>query len=473
MIPASDARNDYVGNSTATAFTGEFRIDDETEVAVYRDGVLAALNVDYTVSGVGADEHTVTFLTAPGTGVAVTLIRAQPLSQLTDYIRNEPFPSERVETDFDKLIKTAQMLQEQLRRALKYRVESTLLNPILPDGEEGKILRWLTETELENVDPADYLVLTVAGVPVTLPLAINEGGTASTTAADARTALGVPGLATVNTFTQRNIWNKGTTIASATTITIPTDGNYFDVSGTTTITGFQGMVAGLWFILRFTNILTLTHSTNLRLPNKSNIVTKSNDIGLFVADSATAVRCVSYVKSNEDDAESSNAMFPGMMMLYGGTSAPTGWLLCDGAAISRTTYLALFTAIGTAFGSGDGSTTFNVPDLRGRFPAGKAGSGTFVTLGSTGGVETLPNHTHSTPAHTHTLAEGAGVANSDTSGKIIIDSAGDLATPTGTIATENEASATTESGGAGTSGNPGTSPSIVNPFQVVNYIIKT
>ena len=50
---------------------------------------------------------------------------------------------------------------------------------------------------------------------------------------------------------------------------------------------------------------------------------------------------------------------------YGGATAPTGWLLCDGAAISRTTYAALFAVIGTAYGSGDGETTFNVPDKRG------------------------------------------------------------------------------------------------------------
>ncbi len=53
-------------------------------------------------------------------------------------------------------------------------------------------------------------------------------------------------------------------------------------------------------------------------------------------------------------------------MPYAATSAPTGWLLCDGTAVSRSTYAALFSAISTTFGAGDGSTTFNVPDLRGK-----------------------------------------------------------------------------------------------------------
>lgn len=57
---------------------------------------------------------------------------------------------------------------------------------------------------------------------------------------------------------------------------------------------------------------------------------------------------------------------PGIIEQYAGASAPTGYLMCDGTAYSRTTYAALYAAIGTAYGAGDGSTTFNVPDLRGR-----------------------------------------------------------------------------------------------------------
>lgn len=67
----------------------------------------------------------------------------------------------------------------------------------------------------------------------------------------------------------------------------------------------------------------------------------------------------------------------GLILPYGGSSAPTNWFLCDGSAKSRTTYASLFAVIGTAYGSGDGSTTFNVPDMRGRAPVG-AGTGTKV-----------------------------------------------------------------------------------------------
>lgn len=58
---------------------------------------------------------------------------------------------------------------------------------------------------------------------------------------------------------------------------------------------------------------------------------------------------------------------PGIVMYFANSTAPNGWIKANGAAISRTAYSALFTAIGTTYGAGDGSTTFNLPDLRGEF----------------------------------------------------------------------------------------------------------
>lgn len=100
----------------------------------------------------------------------------------------------------------------------------------------------------------------------------------------------------------------------------------------------------------------------------------------------------------------------GVISSYGGSNAPVGWLLCDGTAVSRTTYADLFATLGTVYGVGDGSTTFNLPNLQDRFPLGKGS--TFTTLGATGGSATstavhthdLANHTHSLASHTHNLA---------------------------------------------------------------------
>lgn len=91
----------------------------------------------------------------------------------------------------------------------------------------------------------------------------------------------------------------------------------------------------------------------------------------------------------------------GAIWMYGGGSAPTGWLACTGAAVSRTTYAALFTAIGTTYGAGDGSTTFTLPNFTSKIPRGN-------TPGTGGGADTvtlseanLPSHTHTGPSHTH------------------------------------------------------------------------
>ena len=62
----------------------------------------------------------------------------------------------------------------------------------------------------------------------------------------------------------------------------------------------------------------------------------------------------------------------GAVCSFAGTSAPDGWLVCDGAAVSRTTHAALFAQIGTAFGAGDGDATFNLPDLRDEFVRGSS-----------------------------------------------------------------------------------------------------
>ena len=69
-----------------------------------------------------------------------------------------------------------------------------------------------------------------------------------------------------------------------------------------------------------------------------------------------------------------NVVPTGTIISYAGATVPAGWLLCDGSAVSRTTYTALFAALNTAWGFGDGSTTFNVPDLRGRFMRGTDGT---------------------------------------------------------------------------------------------------
>jgi microcystin-dependent protein len=107
-----------------------------------------------------------------------------------------------------------------------------------------------------------------------------------------------------------------------------------------------------------------------------------------------------------------NEAFPtGSIIGWGGTTGtiPTRWLQCDGSAINRTTYSALFTAIGTAYGTGDGSTTFNIPDGLGRMMLG-AGTGSGLTVrarGDKSGTQTHAISLAEMPSHAHPGSTGS------------------------------------------------------------------
>lgn len=159
---------------------------------------------------------------------------------------------------------------------------------------------------------------------------------------------------------------------------------------------------------------------------------------------------------------------PGQITMYGGSSAPSGWLLCDGSAVSRTTYAALFTAISTTFGIGDGSTTFNVPDLRGVFPkgagttsrtAGKDASGNFYagTLG-TYSTDQMQGHIHSASAAAAIFINQGG--NSYANGGNAFNA------PTANLTVGNPST-------DGSNGTPRTGHTSEPQSLGLNYIIKT
>ena len=164
------------------------------------------------------------------------------------------------------------------------------------------------------------------------------------------------------------------------------------------------------------------------------------------------------------------AFVSGMLMPYAGASAPTGWLLCYGQAISRTTYADLFTALGTTYGVGDGSSTFNLPDLRGRVVAGQddmGGSSANRLTDQTGGLngDTLGDTGGS---ETHTLTEAQLPAHSH--GNVVTNVSATFKTNTGdggasVVQTISQSKATTSTGS-------GDAHNIVQPTIILNYIIK-
>jgi microcystin-dependent protein len=156
---------------------------------------------------------------------------------------------------------------------------------------------------------------------------------------------------------------------------------------------------------------------------------------------------------------SGSVMPVGAMMPYGGPSDPAGgnWLICDGRAISRASYAALFNAIGATFGPGNGSTTFNLPDTRGRMLVG-AGQGSGLTnraLAGTGGEESHTLTAPEMPTHTHGLVGGGQALTSGGAG------APNLTTGGGAYG----------SGAIDTAGG-GNSHNNMPPFLAVNHIIR-
>lgn len=160
----------------------------------------------------------------------------------------------------------------------------------------------------------------------------------------------------------------------------------------------------------------------------------------------------------------------GAVIPYAGATPPSGYLLCNGSAVSRSTYAALFTAIGTTWGAGDGSTTFNLPDLRGRAAIG-AGTGTGLSaraLAATGGAESHQLAVTEIPAHGHPYRVSTGVGSASTATGGVMLSTTSSANAAAFSGTPSDASAETIGGTGG-----GQSHNNMQPFAAVNFLIKT
>lgn len=172
----------------------------------------------------------------------------------------------------------------------------------------------------------------------------------------------------------------------------------------------------------------------------------------------------------------------GEITIWATSSAPTGWLVCDGSAVSRSTYSALFAIIGTTYGVGDGSTTFNLPNLKGRVVVGRdAADSDWDVLGETRGSKThtlveaeIPVHTHSITINANTLDmvynpqsyNSTYISGKDSDNNGIIDGTTNTFGMALNFVTDHTHTASAGNAGSGSAHNN------IQPSIVLNYIIR-
>jgi len=168
-------------------------------------------------------------------------------------------------------------------------------------------------------------------------------------------------------------------VFSATSITVPTTGHTFNITGTTTITSFSATQVGVMLYVRFTGSgLNLTHNAvSFIAPWGVDYRTVPNEVICFLSLGSGTYTFWSMNGPKERIGQS---------VQFDSATAPAGFLARDGSAVSRSTYSGLFSEIGTTHGVGDGITTFNVPDGRGRIDLQIDGAANRITSASTNGA---------------------------------------------------------------------------------------
>ena len=300
-------------------------------------------------------------------------------------------------------------------------------------------------------------------------LKLAKGGTGAATAADARTNLG---LGTMATQAASAVAVTGGTIAGASISSTTITGGTISSASTTNLSIAGGTISGASLTNPSITGGSINGITDLAIADggtgASTAAGARTNLGLgsLAIKNTVATEDIDNAAITAEKLASGIGVSPtGLVNAFAGVNAPSGWLMCYGQAISRTTYAALFAVLGSAYGAGDGSTTFNIPDLRGRVIAGQDNMGgssadrlTGLTggvngdiLGATGGAQShtlseaeMPSHTHDTGARSGSSGSSRGYSSNGSSAN------------------------TLQTGGAGSDAPHNN----VQPTLILNYIIK-
>lgn len=275
-IAKTIARAQYAGNGSTTPFSFPYRFFADVDLQVYLQvdatGIetLQTLTTHYTVSNNGDETGgTVTMVTAPANGETLTILRAIAQTQSTDYAANDAFPAETHEVALDRLTLLVQQLQEKVDRALVAQASDTA-SLVLPSDLEraSKYLAFdassvpIAATAPEGGNVVSAFMATMLDDPdASTARATIGAGTMDDVVDDVTPQLGGP----LDTNSQIVKWSKGADVAAAGTTTLGDDGNCFEITGSTGITGFTAKAIGTVVKLRFTGTPAITNGANLEI----------------------------------------------------------------------------------------------------------------------------------------------------------------------------------------------------------------
>ncbi len=293
----------YTATASQTTFAYPFEIFKDADLKVYQvssSGTpddttdLLTLTTHYTVTGAGVDTGgNVVLVTGATVGDVITIKRDLAVKRTTDYQNLGDLKSASFNDDLDGLVMMVQQNEEAFGRAISLQ-ESTQTPTTFNIDDPVAEYYAVAKADLSGIK---WIQLLSAGdLSVS---AFAETYLDDTTAAETLTTLGAANLTAANTFTKIQKLAKGVDVASAAALTLGTDGNSFDVTGTAAITSIDTVGIGSHITLQFDGILTLTHhATDLILPGAANITTAAGDIAVLYEYATGDWRCVSYARAS-------------------------------------------------------------------------------------------------------------------------------------------------------------------------------
>jgi hypothetical protein len=423
-LSTQTSKTSFAGNGVSTAFPLPFPFARDADIkALLLDGDLETpltQGTHYTLSGAGsASGGSLSMLVPPATSQTLVIWRSPAIVQETDYVENSVFPAEAHEQALDLLTMICQSLQEQIDRAVLYPV-STPAEDIL-DSTDFLSVTTAGKTAAQSAQAASEAARDAAQGHAEAA-AVSAGSASTSASAAAQSALAAAEIAS-GSIPDATISVKGKVLlasdggTTASTVVQATDtrlsnsrkcDNTFDSAGTA-----RG------------NLGAAASGANSDITSLSGLTT-----ALSIAQGGTGATTAAAARTNLGITDGLPA---GSVIAVATETIPTGFLECNGAAVSRSTYAGLYAAIGVVHGYGDNATTFNLPDYRGRFLRGwdhaiardpdRASRTAMNTGGQTGDhVGSVQADAFKSHKHTHGMPAGSFGSGS---GGVINENGGD------------------------------------------------